>query len=206
VAQPTEETPTDETPADEAAEHRPRWRTWLPRIFAVVVLLAAGVFALVRLEVIGGPSAAERAATVRAALTQRMTTTLEQMPATGHAGHGATDTKGTTVCGVRVYGYDPKDAKSADDVDTVYGFHMCAVAEQNGTWDFATKFVAPLVMKFDTTPPSMQMVEATETVSYRDRIFQVLPAEYQQAALTTALEPAAMADLRRRFDAAVASA
>ncbi|MCA2217551.1 hypothetical protein [Jidongwangia harbinensis] len=171
-----------------------------------MVLLAAGAFALVRLEVIGGPSPEERAATVNDAITQRMTTTLEQMPATGHAGHGATDAKGTTVCGVRVYGYEPKDAKTADDVDTVYGFHMCAVAEPKGTWDFATKFVAPLIMKFDTTPPTMQMVEATETVSYRDRIFQVLPAEYQQQALTSALEPAAMAELRRRFDAAVASA
>lgn len=203
MASPTEETPTEQTPE---TEQRPRWRTWLPRIFAVAVLLAAGAFALVRLEVIGGPSPEERAATVRAALTQRMTTTLEQMPAKGHAGHGATDTNGTVVCGARVYGYDPKDAKTADDVDTVYGFHMCAVAEQKGTWDFAVKFVAPMVMKFDTTPPSMQMVESTETVSYRERITQVIPPEYQQQALTSALEPAVMADLRRRFDAAVAAA
>jgi hypothetical protein len=181
-------------------------RGLVPRIFAVVVLLVAGVVALVRFEVIGGPSPEERDATVRAALAQRMTTELEKLPASGHAGHGGTDTQGTTVCGVRVYGYEPKDAKTADDVDTVYGFHLCAVAEPKGAWDWATKFVAPLVMKLDTTPPTMEMAASTETVSYRERITQIIPPEYQELANQGALEPHAMAELRRRFDAAVAAA
>jgi hypothetical protein len=183
----------------------PERRGRLPRIFAVVVLLAVGVFALVRFEVIGGPSPQERDAAVRSALVQRMTTELEKLPASGHAGHGGTDTQGRTVCGARVYGYEPKDAKTADDVTTLYGFHLCAVAEPEGAWDWAPKFVAPLVMKLDTTPPAMEMAAATEKVSYRERVTQLIPAEYRELAFQGALEPHAMAELRRKFDEAVAA-
>jgi hypothetical protein len=183
---------------------RPRWRAWLPRIFAVVVLVAAGVVVLVRTEVIGGPTPAERTATITAELDRRMTTTLEQLPATGHAGHGAqAGAGGRTLCGTRVYGYEPEDARTADAVVTVYGFHLCAVAEPRGTWDFATKYVSPLVMRADTDPPTFQMVESTVDVSYRDRIKQLIPEHYQRLANEGALEPGDMADLRRRFDAAV---
>jgi hypothetical protein len=190
---------------EEKEETRPtRRRTWLPRIFAVVVLLAAGVFALVRLEVIGGPSPEERADTVRADLTDRMRSTLEQMPMSGHAGHGGTDAEGRPVCEARVYGYQPADAKTADEVDTVYGFHFCAVVQPKGTWDFATKFVAPLVMKLGTNPPTTQMAAATETVSYRDSVKKLMPPEYHTVALEGALEPGGMDKLRRRYEAAVA--
>lgn len=184
---------------------RARWRVLLPRVFAVVVLVAAGVVVLIRTEVIGGPTAAERTAAVTAALHRRMTTTLEQLPTTGHQGHGAAVGAGSrTICGTRVYGYEPADARSAGDVDTVYGFHLCAVAEPGGAWDFATKFVSPLVMRADTEPPTFQMVEATTDVSYRDRLRQLIPQRYQAPAEEGTLDPEVMADLRRRFDAAVA--
>jgi hypothetical protein len=184
----------------------PARRSWLPRVFAVVVLLAAGVVALVRFDVVGGPSPEERAGDVRAALTRRMVTELEKMPASGHVGHGNTNAVGRPVCAARVYGYEPEDAATADDVTTIYGFHFCAVAEPKGAWDWATKFVAPMVMKLDTTPPAMEMAAATETVSYRERITQIIPPEYQAQANEGALEPEAMAELRRRFDDAVAAA
>jgi hypothetical protein len=103
-----------------------------------------------------------------------------------------------------VYGYQPADAKTVDDVDTVYGFHFCAVVQPEGTWDFATKFVAPLVMKFGTTPPTVQMAGATETVSYRDSVTKLMPPEYHKVALEGALEPGGMEELRRRYEAAVA--
>ena len=195
----------EEAPAPVDTDRRPSWRAWLPRVFAVAVLLAAGLVVLVRTEVIGGPTAAERTATVTADLNRRMTTTLEQLPSTGHEGHGvATDAGSRTICGTRVYGYEPADAKTADDVDTVYGFHLCAVAEPGGDWNFAVKFVSPLVMRADTEPPAFQMVASTAEVSYRDRIKQLIPERYQALANEGTLEPDVMADLRRRFDAAVA--
>jgi len=187
-----------------ATERPPRWRAWLPRILAVAVLAGAGVLALVRLEVIGGPTEAERAATVTAELNDRMTTTLEKLPTEGHEGHGTAGTaKGRTVCGTRVYGYEPENAKTAEAVKTVYGFHFCAVAEPGGVWDFATKLVAPLIMRLDREPPAFEMAAATETTSYQERINQIFPPRYQRDAREKALEPEAMADLRARYEAAV---
>ena len=106
----------EEAPVPADVDRRPRWRAWLPRIFAVAVLLAAGAVVLVRTEVIGGPTAAERTATVTADLNRRMTTTLEQLPSTGHEGHGtATSAESRTICGTRVYGYEPADANSSNN-------------------------------------------------------------------------------------------
>ncbi len=191
--------------ASPRTERPPRWRAWLPRLLAVAVLLAAGGLALVRLDVIGGPTEAERTAAITTELNERMTTTLEQLPAEGHHGHAAaaTTAQSRTVCGTRVYGYEPFDAPDADAVDTVYGFHFCAVAEPGGTWDFASKLVAPLVMHTDRQPPTFEMASATEQISYHDRIKQIIPPRYQQLAREGALEPQAMADLRARFEAAV---
>jgi hypothetical protein len=187
-----------------ATERPPSRRRWLPRILAVAVLVAAAVVALVRLDVIGGPSEAERAATVTAQLNDRMTSTLEKLPTEGHQGHGAaTSAESRTLCGTRVYGYEPEDAREVKDVKTVYGFHFCAVAEPGGVWDFATKLVAPLVMRLDTDPPAFEMAAATDTTSYQDRITQIFPPRYQKDARETALEPEAMAELRARYEAAV---
>jgi hypothetical protein len=187
-----------------ATDRPPRWRAWLPRILALAVLAAAGVVALVRLEIIGGPTDAERAATVTAQLNDRMTTTLEKLPTEGHQGHGtATTGESRTVCGTRVYGYEPENARDVDAVKTVYGFHFCAVAEPGGVWDFATKLVAPLVMRLDSDPPAFEMAAATENTSYQERINQIFPPRYQKDARETALTPEAMAELRSRFEAAV---
>jgi hypothetical protein len=45
-----------------------------------------------------------------------------------HAGHGAPQATGV-ICGVRVYGYEPAEATALADVRTVYGFHLCGIAE-----------------------------------------------------------------------------
>lgn len=190
----------------------PRWRRWLPRVVAVAVLVAAGVVLLVRLDVLGASaessesSAQERSAAVTAELTGRMRTILEQMPPQQHKGHGAhTSTAGAqakTVCGVRVYGYEPAAAATADEVVTLYGFHLCGQAEPGREWQWATKLVAPLVMRLDTRPPTVEMAEATAEVTYRDRVKQLIPPQHQKLALEGALTPDEMADLRRRYDAA----
>lgn len=191
--------PDPATPTERPA----RWRGWLPRILAVAILVAAAL-TLVRLGVGGAsePTAEQRSATVKAELTRRMATILEQSPQAhqGHGAHGTATAKATTVCGARVYGFEPGTAASADAVVTVYGFHMCAVAEPRQDWQWATKFVAPLVMRFDTTPPTIQMAESTKEATYRERIDQLIPAQYRQLAVEGTLEPAEMDEFRRRYD------
>jgi hypothetical protein len=194
-----------ETATVAAPEGPVRRRAWWPRILAVVVLVVAAV-TLVRLGV--GRSAEQSPGSINDQLVQRMTTVLEQTPAAhqGHGGHQANSAASAaparTVCGARVYGYEPADAATADDVVTVYGFHMCGVAEAGVPWDFATRFVAPLVMRFDTDPPTVQAAESTADVTYQERIKQLIPVQYQQLAAESALEPDAMTELRRRYDEA----
>jgi hypothetical protein len=183
-------------------------RRWLPRIIAIAALIAVAVVLLVRLDVIGGsgePSAAERTEAVNAELTRRIVTHFEQTPATEHQGHGGAkvgtdDRPAKTVCEARVYGYEPETAATADEVDTVYGFHMCGMAEPGRPWDWATKMVAPMVMRFNTQPPTVEIAESTEKVSYRDRVKQLIPERYQKQAFEGALTPDDMAELRRRYD------
>jgi hypothetical protein len=194
------EAPTQVTP-DEPPLARRRW--FLPSVCAVAVIAVAAVV-LVRLDVIGGSSASP--GPVSDQLARRMATVLEQLPPEQHDGHGGHAGTGhepaKQVCAARVYGYEPASAATVDDVVTVYGFHLCGLAEPGRPWDWATKSVAPLVMRFDTEPPTVTMAEATPDVPYRERVEQLIPARYQRLALEGALEPKALADLRRRYAAA----
>ncbi|MEH0932243.1 hypothetical protein [Micromonospora sp. CPCC 205558] len=141
-------------------------------------------------------------------ITARMRTTLEQVDPGqhNHAGHGvqqaATQEKPAVICGVRVYGYEPADVTALADVRTVYGFHLCGVAEQKRPWDVAVKLAGPVIMDMSTEPPGIQVVEATADVRFVDRLREMFPDKYEEVALKEALTESEMADQRRRYDAA----
>jgi hypothetical protein len=136
-------------------------------------------------------------------LTSRMRTTLEEAdPATHqHAGHALPQSQ-AMVCGVRVYGYEPADVTALADVRTVYGFHMCGVAEPLKPWDVAVKLAGPVILTMATDPPGIDVVEASEDVKFVDRLQQMFPEPYARLAMTEALSEAEMTDLRGRYDAA----
>jgi hypothetical protein len=171
---------------------------------AVILAVSAGAAVLVS----SAGSEAEPA-DLQAQLLTRMRTTLEKADPGqhNHAGHnaqpGATgeQTKPPVICGVRVYGYEPAGATAIDDVQTVYGFHLCGVAEQKRPWDVAVKLAGPVIVDMSTDPPGIQVVEATADVMYVDRLRQMFPDKYAQLALKEALAASEMADLRRRYDA-----
>ncbi|TDB79034.1 hypothetical protein [Micromonospora sp. KC721] len=174
---------------------------WMVEIMLVV---SAGTVALVN----STDSAAEPA-DLRGQIMNRMRTVLEQTdPAHhNHAGHqaqqAATETaKPRVICGVHVYGYEPAEASKIADVRTVYGFHLCGIAEKEHPWDVAVKLAGPLIMDMSTEPPGIQVVEATADVMYVDRLRQMFPDRYAQLALKEALADSEMVDLRRRYDAA----
>ena len=149
-------------------------------------------------------------AVLRQEILTRMRTTLEQADPKDHqhAGHTAAQAPAgeqaapAIVCGVHVYGYEPTGAATLADVRTVYGFHLCGVAEQKRHWDGAVKLVGPVIMDMTTRPPGIQVVEATADVRFVDRLREMFPDKYEELALREALPPAEMADLRRRYDAA----
>ncbi|MGN9914193.1 hypothetical protein ACTMTJ_42365 [Phytohabitans sp. LJ34] len=175
-------------------------------VWVAVILLAvsAGVVAL------NSPAGSKaEPADLQAQIVARMRTTLEQADPGqhNHAGHnvqqvGKDGAKPPVICGIRVYGYEPAEATALADVQTVYGFHLCGVAERNRPWDVAVKLAGPVIMGMSTEPPDIQVVEATEDVRYVDRLRQMFPDKYAQVALKEALADSEMADLRRRYDAA----
>jgi hypothetical protein len=172
---------------------------------AVTLLISAGAVVLTR-------SAGREAgpADLQGQIMTRMRTTLEQSKPeqhnhAGHNGQQATTEEGAkpaVICGVRVYGYEPAGVAALADVRTVYGFHLCGVAEQKRPWDVAVKLAGPVILDMSTEPAGIQVVEATPDVRLVDRIWQVFPQKYAQLATTEALAEAEMADLRRRYDAA----
>jgi hypothetical protein len=174
-------------------------------VWVAVILLAvsAGTVVLVNRA---DPEA--KPADLQAQITARMRSTLEQADPGqhNHAGHNAQQAaaqeKPAVICGVRVYGYEPAEVTALADVKTVYGFHLCGVAEQKRPWDVAVKLAGPVIMDMSTEPPGIQVVEATAEVMFTDRVRQMLPPKYAELALKEALTESEMADQRRRYDAA----
>ncbi|HST85318.1 MAG TPA: hypothetical protein VLL08_26495 [Kineosporiaceae bacterium] len=174
-----------------------------PQVLVLAALLTVTVGLLLWLNGVGQADESTRGpVAIRAALAQKMRVVLEQLPPEGHQGHGgAAGRPSPLVCGTRVYGYEPADAITVEDVVTVYGFHMCALAEAGRSFDSAMKMVAPLVMRFGAGPPELEVAESSNGVSYRDRVKQLFPVNYQQSAFQETLVPEGMGELRRRFEA-----
>jgi hypothetical protein len=172
---------------------------------AVIVAVSAGAVVLVN----SAGSEAEPA-NLQGQILTRMRTTLEQADPKqhNHAGHNVQQTatgeaaKPAVICGVHVYGYEPAAATALADVTTVYGYHLCGVAEQKRPWDVAVKLAGPVIMDMSTDPPGIQVVEATAEVRFVDRVREMFPSKYADLALKEALATSEMADLRRRYDAA----
>ncbi|MEU7919377.1 hypothetical protein ACGFIP_03950 [Micromonospora zamorensis] len=173
-------------------------------VWVAVILLVVSAGAVVLLNR-ADPEA--EPADLQGQIMARMRTTLEQADPGqhNHAGHTAqqvTTEKPAVICGVRVYGYEPAEVTALADVRTVYGFHLCGVAEQKRPWDVAVKLAGPVIMDMSTEPPGIQVVEATADVMFTDRLREMFPEKYAELALKEALTDSEMADQRRRYDAA----
>jgi hypothetical protein len=189
------------SPAGLAGWYRNRV-VWLEVILLVVV---AGTVVLVN-----AARAETEPADLQAQIETRMRTALEQSNPEqhNHAGHNGQQAatgqaaKPAVICGVRVYGYEPAGVATLAEVRTVYGFHLCGVAEQKRPWDVAVKLAGPVILDVSTNPPGIQVVEATADVKFVDRLREMSPPKYANLASKEALADSEMADLRRRYDAA----
>jgi hypothetical protein len=175
-------------------------------VWVAVILLAVSAGAVVLANSAGSQA---EPADLRGQIMTRMRTTLEQADPGqhNHAGHyveQATEeeAKPAVICGIRVYGYEPAEATALADVQKVYGFHLCGVAEQKRPWDVAVKLAGPVIMDMSTEPPGIQVVEATAEVKYVDRLRQMFPEKYAKLAQNEALAESEMSSLRRRYDEA----
>jgi hypothetical protein len=187
---------------------RESFAKWYRSRFGWVAVILLAVSAGAAVLVNSGSEA--KPADLQSQIMTRMRTTLEQSNPEqhNHAGHNAQQTtsgqeaKPAVICGVRVYGYEPAVATALADVQTVYGFHLCGVAQEKYPWDVATKLAGPVILDMSTEPPGIKVVEATADVKFADRLREMFPPKYAQLAQTEALTESEMADLRRRYDEA----
>ncbi|MFY1694860.1 MULTISPECIES: hypothetical protein [unclassified Solwaraspora] len=174
-------------------------------VWVAAILLATATGAV---TLTGGADRNAAPADLVGQLETRMRVLLEQADPQqhNHAGHtvelAAATQQQTVICGVRIYGYEPADVTALAEVRTVYGFHLCGVAEPQRPWDVAVKLAGPLILDMSTEPPGIEVVEATADVMFVDRLRQMFPDKYAELAIAEALTDSEAADLRRRYDAA----
>jgi hypothetical protein len=179
---------------------RPGRYVWLA--LALVVALGT-LFVVYRAGVFGGQAGTDRPADLRTQLSARVINVLEQMPAEDHGHHGdvTADAAGAKlVCGVNVYGTNPADADSIDEVAQVYGYHMCATPQRGLEWILSYKLTGPLVVTLAADPPTVTVAEGG--TGYRDRVRAIIPAQHQEKAYNGSLTAEDMAELIRRYDEA----
>ncbi|SEJ59456.1 hypothetical protein SAMN05443287_105412 [Micromonospora phaseoli] len=187
-------------------QHITRWSR-NPFVWMEVALLAVSIGTV---ALVTSTTTTTEPADLHQQILTQMRTTLEQSDPEqhNHAGHTGQEVtseeaaKPPVICGVHVYGYEPAEVTSLADIHTIYGFHLCGIAEPKRPWDWAVKLAGPLIMDMTTHPPDIQVVEATDDTSYVDRLRQMFPHTYAELALTEALAASEMADLRRRYEAA----
>lgn len=190
---------------DPAAAGPPGPKRWYRNRFvwvaAVLLVVSATAVVLVR-----GRGSDTSPSDLQAQLDVRLLTLLEEVEPEQHQGHGdhvnQASGEAKVVCGVHTFGYEPKDATTMADVDRVYAYHLCGIAEPKRPWDWAVKLVGPVIVGLDSEPPTIEVAAATENVSYRDRVRQLFPPEYQERAFNAFLTEEGFAELRRRYDAA----
>ncbi|MEQ4303195.1 hypothetical protein ABNF97_17700 [Plantactinospora sp. B6F1] len=177
-------------------------------VWVAVILLAVSAGTVILVNTAGSEAGP---ADLRGQITTRLRTTLEsvdpgQHQHSGHHVQQATAEKDgkkpSIICGVHVYGFEPSGVSTLAEVQTVYGFHLCGVAEQDRPWDWAVKLAGPVIVDMSTEPPGIQVVEATDDVRFVDRLRDMFPDKYEELALKEALDTSEMADLRRRYDEA----
>ena len=135
-----------------------------------------------------------------AALTQdigrRAAQALEVSTPEEHRGHGhEVASVDHVVCGVDVFGTEPREVRTADEVTIVYGYYFCAVGPDGKPYLESSRMDGPVVIRL--TPPVIQI--ARHGAGYEGRVRAMMPDEYESRCFGGLRNDAVAADVRRRF-------
>jgi hypothetical protein len=179
---------------------------WYRNRFLWVAVILLTVAATAVLLVRSAGSGAGGPTDLTGTLERRLQVILEEADPAAHQGHGDHVHQGAgeapVVCGVRVYGFEPTTATGVEQVERVYGYHLCGIAEAKRPWDWAVKLVGPVIVELSATPPTIVVAESTAEYTFTERVRQLFPERYQEEALREALGTEAITELRRRYETA----
>ncbi|WP_043615546.1 hypothetical protein [Nonomuraea candida] len=128
-------------------------------------------------------------------LAAQVTLILEQASPGEHHAHGHSfDSR--VVCAVEPFGTEPPGAASLVEVRWVYARHMCAITGESPEWAASVRASGPIAVKIDIPP---QVRVPAPGAGYPDRVRQLIPERYHEAAFEEFSDDAAIEAARERF-------
>jgi hypothetical protein len=136
-------------------------------------------------------------AKLRQEVGQRAARAIEASSPEEHRGHGHTVAAvDHVVCGVDVYGTEPREPAGADEVRMVYGYYFCAVGPDGMPYLESSRSDGPVVVRL-SDPPVVQIARHGE--GYEGRVRAMMPDEYEPLCFGGLRNDGVAADVRSRF-------
>lgn len=182
-----------------------RGRHWLRWLAAGVVLAAVAVAVIVRFASAGGSEPAP----LPDQLSARVVEVLETASAAEHAEHGhhIDETASGVMCAADVFGFEPPDATTVDQVRTAYAHHMCAVVGPGFGWPDGIRSGGPLAVDLGdpATIRTPEQVEGADGLDFAGKIRALIPEQYHAQAVIQPgfVDPAVSEALQRRYEEAL---
>jgi hypothetical protein len=173
---------------DLPAKRAPRQGWWLaPELAALAALLVVSIPFLS-----GAPGSK-----LNQEIGRRAAQLIEASSPEEHRGHGHTVAGEDKVfCGVDVFGTEPREPRTADEVRMIYGYYFCAIGPKGMTYLDSSRSDGPVVVQL-SNPPVVQI--AGHGAGYEDRVRAMMPDEYEPLCFGGLRNDAVAADVRRRF-------
>ncbi|MBB5873548.1 hypothetical protein F4553_006982 [Allocatelliglobosispora scoriae] len=134
---------------------------WLIPELCAVAALATG---LIYLRPGGLPSRLDTLA--QTTLERLAPAELELFDVQGHGGEAK------VICAVESFATEPATVERVEDVRVIYAHYLCALAQPNTAWDYATRSEGPVVISL-TNPPTVRIAQSG--VGYPDRVRAMMP-------------------------------
>jgi hypothetical protein len=168
-----------------------------PRRPSPVWWLAPELAVLAALAVLAIPFLTGPAETTQSEIAKRATTLIELSTPAEHHNHGHTVTGADhVVCGLDVFGTEPRDPAGVDDVRVVYGYYFCAIGPDGTPYLDSSRSDGPVVV---TLKPVPNVAIPRHGAGYEQRVRDVMPDEYEPLCFGGLRDPSVAAEVRRRF-------
>jgi hypothetical protein len=109
------------------------------------------------------------------------------------------------VCVAKVFGHEPTNATTIDDVHVIYAHRTCAATGPGLAWPASIRETGPVAVRLgipdELVLPEKALPERTDA-SYADRIRAVIPTRYHRQALAYAdyVDPTVADELKDEVD------
>jgi hypothetical protein len=162
---------------------------WLvPEVIVIAVLALLSVPFLASAN---GPASLQQQIAARAAAIIE-----NETPAEHHAhGHEVTGND-KVICGVALFGTEPAEVKTVDEVQVVYGYYFCAIGSPGVIYMESSRSDGPVVVHFGANPT---VTIAQSGQGYADRVRAMMPDQYEDRCFRGLPDPTVAQRVQDRY-------